>query len=100
MTKSTGSGRGGQNKGTSTWVNSRVSKQNKKMVKELNAASKSRGLIKARLMTLTAKVSVLESNMEELYEFFGFQITEANREVREKAVQRLVKASEVLAEEE
>ncbi len=85
-------------KGASTWVNSRLAKQNKAIVREANAASNSRGLIKARLTAITAKVSILESNMLELFEYFGIRDTSSAD--RATIQSKLLEAAELLGEEE
>ncbi len=88
-------------KGTSSWVNSRVQTQNKKLVRESNAASRSRGLIKARLTALTAKVSILESQIDEIHNWINsagpdIQVVEDRKEIQKK----LLLAAEILGEEE
>ncbi len=88
-------------KGTSTWVNSRLQTQNRKLTSESNAASRSRGLIKARLTALTAKVALLESQVDELVEFL-LPAKSVNETVSDrKAIQiRLLEMAELLDEEE
>ncbi len=85
-----------------TWVNSRLQAQNKKLVKEMNAAMRSRGLIKARLTALTAKVSLIESELMDLRENLVGKPTSNTKVVKDrKAIQeKLLAAAELLAEEE
>ncbi len=94
-------------KGTPSWVNSRVSSQNKKLVREANAASKSRGLIKARIRALTAKVSLMESEISSIMRVLGEYYPDAFKHdgiqaVEErKAIQtKLLQAAESLGPEE
>ncbi len=87
-------------KGTSTWVNSRLAKQNKAIVREANAASNSRGLIKARLTALTAKVSLLESEMASVMESLNIRIGKEAVSDRKAIQDKLLKAAELLDEEE
>jgi len=90
----------GRSKGTSTWVNSRLAKQNKAIVREANAASNSRGLIKARLTALTAKVSLLESEVASIMDYLGVSGA-IQAEVDRKGIQlKLLQTAELLAEEE
>ncbi len=87
-------------KGTSSWVNSRLQKQNKSLVREMNSASNSRGLIKARLTALTAKVSLMESEISSIMEVLGIQDDTQVVEHRKGIVQKLLHTATVLGEEE
>ncbi len=87
-------------KGTSTWVNSRIKKQNALLVREANAASNSRGLIKARVTALTAKVSLMESEISSIMEALNIkgdiQVVQKRKELQTK----LLSAAEALGSEE
>ncbi len=61
-------GSGYSAKRPNTWVNSRLAAQNKKVVREMNAAHRSRKLIKQRLMALTAKVALMEMELASVME--------------------------------
>ncbi len=82
--------------GTSTWVNSRLLKQNKTVIREANAASRSRGLIKARITALTAKVSLMESEISSIMEALNIK-SDIQVVSDKKAIQsKLLKAAVVL----
>ncbi len=85
-------------KGTSSWVNTRLAKQNTKLVRESNAASRSRGLIKARLTALTAKVSLMESELASIMEVLDIKNSSGSK--RESIQQKLLQMAEALGSEE
>ncbi len=81
-------------------MNSRLAKQNKVISREANAASRSRGLIKARLTAMTAKLSLLESEMKSVMDYLGISGA-IQAEVDRKGIQlKLLQAAESLGEEE
>ena len=87
-------------KGTSTWVNTRVKKQNAKLTRENNAASRSRGLIKARLTALTAKVSLMNSEIQSIMETLNIHSPEEVARDKKAIQSKLLKAAELLGSEE
>ncbi len=96
--------KGAYYKKPNTWVNSRIAKQNKKMVREANAASRSRGLIKARLTALTAKVSLMESEILSIMEALNIkgdtQVVVARKEIQTKLLQTAEALGSLETEEE
>ncbi len=87
-------------KQSSSWVNTRVRAQNKKLTNEMNSAAKSHGLIKARLMSLTAKVSIMESELSMILEMLNVpNDIQAELDRKEIGV-KLLAAAEFLGEEE
>ncbi len=84
----------------STWVNSRLKKQNKRVIKEMNAASNSRALIKARITALTAKVSLMESEILSIMDVLNIQDGTQVVKAKAEAQKKLLKAAELLDEEE
>ncbi len=81
-------------------MNAKVRKQNSAMIKEANAASRSRGLIKARLTALTAKVSLMESEITSIMEVLNVKITHKAVDGRKEIQRKLLAAAELLGEEE
>ncbi len=59
--------------GRSSASNSRVSAAQRRLTKEANSAHRSRGLIKARITALTAKVSLIESELMSVMEMLDFK---------------------------
>ncbi len=68
--------------------------------KQIAHASRSRGLMKQRITALNVEVSLLNSQMQELYKYFGFNIPDDDVAERNESQMTLLEVAESLGEEE